>query len=142
MRQNTRRPVVVAGVDGSAQSEDALRWAAGQAALTGAELHAVIAWQLSEIYGYTGRDYAADAAEVLQKAVSDTLGPDPGIPLVTEVVEGHPAQVLTAMCRDADLLVVGSRGHGAFEGMLLGSVSQHCVQHACCPVVVVRHSSQ
>ncbi len=136
MTQNTDRPVIVAGVDGSAQSKEALRWAARQAALTGAELRAVIAWQLPEIYAYTGRDYAADAAEVLSKAVSDALGPHPGIPLVTQVVEGHPAQALTAICQDADLLVVGSHGRGAFEGMLLGSVSQHCVQHACCPVVV------
>lgn len=76
---------------------------------------------------------------MLEQAVTDALGPHPGIPLVTQVVEGHPAQTLTAMCQeDADLPVVGSRGRGAFEGMLLGSVSQHCVQHACCPVVVVR----
>ncbi len=54
------------------------------------------------------------------------------------VVEANPAAALIDMCRDAQLLVVGSRGHGAFAGMLLGSVSQHCVQHACCPVVVVR----
>jgi nucleotide-binding universal stress UspA family protein len=53
-------------------------------------------------------------------------------------VEDHPAAALTAMCQDAQLLVVGSRGHGAFTGMLLGLVSQHRVQHACCPVVVVR----
>lgn len=138
MTQDTGRPVIVAGVDGSAQSKQALRWAARQAALTGAELRAVIAWHLPEAYGYTGRDYAADAAEILDKAVTGALGPDPGIPLVTQVIEGHPAAVLIEMCRDADLLVVGSHGRGAFEGMLLGSVSQHCVQHACCPVVVVR----
>ncbi len=141
MAQNIGTPVIVAGVDGSAESKEALRWAARQAALIGAELHAVIAWHLPEIYAYAGRDYAADAAEVLEKAVSDALGPDPGIPVVTQVVEGHPAHVLTAMCPDADLLVVGSHGHGGFDGMLLGSVSQHCVQHACCPVVVVRQQA-
>lgn len=138
MAHNAAKPVIVAGVDGSAQSKEALRWAAQQAALIGAELHAVTAWHLPEIYGYSDRDYAADAANMLEKAVSDTLGPDPGIPVVTQVVEGHPAQVLIAMCQAADLLVVGSHGHGWFDGMLLGSVSQHCVQHACCPVLVVR----
>jgi nucleotide-binding universal stress UspA family protein len=50
-----------------------------------------------------------------------------------------PAILLRA-AEGADLLVVGSRGHGAFAGMLLGSVSQHCVHHASCPVVVVRHA--
>lgn len=59
------------------------------------------------------------------RAVSDALGPDPGIPLVTEVVEGNPAQTLITASRDADLLVVGCHGRGTFEGMLLGSVSQH-----------------
>ena len=54
------------------------------------------------------------------------------------VIQGNAAQVLLDVARDADLLVVGSRGHGGFTGALLGSVSQHCVHHAPCPVVVVR----
>ena len=54
------------------------------------------------------------------------------------VAEGHPAGVLLAQVEGADMLVVGSRGHGGFTGMLLGSVSQHVVAHAPCPVVVVR----
>jgi nucleotide-binding universal stress UspA family protein len=57
-------------------------------------------------------------------------------------MEGHPATRLIEASAGADLLVVGSRGHGAFAGMLLGSVSEHCVAHASCPVVVVRHSAQ
>jgi nucleotide-binding universal stress UspA family protein len=61
----------------------------------------------------------------------------PSAPIVTRVVQGHPAQVLLDAARGADLLVVGSRGHGTLAGMLLGSVSQHCVQHSPCPVVVV-----
>lgn len=56
----------------------------------------------------------------------------------TEIAYGHPAQVLVDATRDADLLVVGHRGHGAFTGMLLGSVSMYCVTNAACPVVVVR----
>jgi nucleotide-binding universal stress UspA family protein len=54
------------------------------------------------------------------------------------VIAGHPAQVLIDAAREAQLLVVGSRGHGGVAGALLGSVGQHCVQHATCPVVVVR----
>jgi nucleotide-binding universal stress UspA family protein len=53
------------------------------------------------------------------------------------VIEGHPARVLLDTAKDAQMLVVGSRGHGTFAGIMLGSVSQHCVQHAPCPVVVV-----
>jgi nucleotide-binding universal stress UspA family protein len=57
------------------------------------------------------------------------------------VLEGHPAPVLLELAKDADLLVVGSRGHGQFTGMLIGSVSEHVVSHASCPVVVVRHGT-
>lgn len=60
------------------------------------------------------------------------------MPVSISVIEGHPAPVLIDTSRSADLLVVGSHGHGAFTGMLLGPVSQHCVQHATCPVLVYR----
>jgi nucleotide-binding universal stress UspA family protein len=66
-------------------------------------------------------------------------GTEGAFTLQTEVVEGPPALMLLRAAADADLLVVGSRGHGAFAGMLLGSVSEHCVHHANCPVVVIRH---
>lgn len=132
------RPVIVVGVDGSPSSKDALRWAARYAELTGAAVHALIAWQLPEIYGYTPRDFEGDARQTLTQAVNDALGPGASDKLTLHVVEASPAAALIGMCRDAQLLVVGSRGHGAFTGMLLGSVSQHCVQHACCPVLVVR----
>lgn len=134
--------VIVAGVDGSRNSTDALRWAARQAELTGGRVHAVIVWRLPVSYryapDYSDVDFVEDARKTLDDAVAETLGPKPEVPVVTRVLEGHPAQVLIEATRDADLLVVGSHGHGAFAGMLLGSVSQHCVQHAHCPVVVVR----
>lgn len=139
MESNEDRPVIVVGVDGSESSRDALRWAARQAKVTGADLHAVTAWHLPEIYAYEPRDYEADARKALDHAVEQALGPDPGVPLVTRVVLGDPAPVLIDASRGAQLLAVGSHGHGGFVGMLLGSVSQHCVGHAQCPVVVVRH---
>ncbi|MGC2374713.1 MAG: universal stress protein [Solirubrobacteraceae bacterium] len=138
MSSDTDRPVIVAGVDGSQCSLEALRWAARQAELTGAELHAVMAWSLPEIYSYTPRDFQADARKALEDAIEQSLGKQPRVPVTAQVVEGHPARALSDASRDAQLLVVGSRGHGAFTGMLLGSVSQHCVSHAQCPVVVVR----
>jgi nucleotide-binding universal stress UspA family protein len=123
MTGDADRPVIVAGVDGSQCSLEALRWAARQAEMTGAELHAVMAWSLPEIYGYVPRDFAGEARRSLETAVEQALGAQPGVPVVTQVVEGNAAEALIDASRGAQLLVVGSRGHGAFSGMLLGSVS-------------------
>ena len=62
----------------------------------------------------------------------------PGLVVDPRIVEGHPAPVLVETSKDADLLVVGSRGHGEFVGMLIGSVSAYCVTNAHCPVLVYR----
>ena len=135
-------PVIVVGIDGSEASADALRWAANQARLSAGEVQAVITWQTPSSYGfyvdYTDDDATADARKTLEKVVADVLGEPPSVPVNLRVVKGQPADVLTEATRSADLLVVGSRGRGAFAGMLLGSVSQHCVQHASCPVLVFR----
>lgn len=130
-------PIVVVGVDGSQSSKHALRWAVRQAELTGAELVAVTAWHLPEMYGYVSRDYDVDAANILNRVLKGVLDPPPAVQVTPRVVEGRAASVLIEASKDADLLVLGTRGHGGFEGMLLGSVSQHCVHHAACPVVVV-----
>lgn len=139
---NEVRPVIVVGIDGSKASEDALRWAASQAQLIGGEVHAVIAWQMPSSYGfyvdYSEEEAAADTGKTLEQVVSKTLGIPPPVPVTSSVVKGRPTEVLVEASRSADLLVVGSRGRGAFTGMLLGSVSQHCVQHAACPVLVFR----
>ncbi|MGY1633493.1 universal stress protein [Geodermatophilus sp. SYSU D01186] len=131
---------IAVGVDGSPSSEDALRWAAEQARLTGQELHAVTAWGLPLPYDapVTGEvDWSGDAAAALEKSLATVLGAADAPRVVRHVQEGHPAGVLVDAARDADLLVVGSRGHGRLPGLLLGSVSQHVVAHATCPVVVV-----
>lgn len=133
-----RDPRIVVGVDGSEPSQDALRWASQQAQVTGAELVAVIAWHLPEMYGYVGRDYGDDARKALEATLEKVIDPSSPVKVTTRVVEGRPAPVLLDAAKDADLLVVGAHGHGVFEGMRLGSVSQHCVHHATCPVVVVR----
>ncbi len=134
---------IVVGVDGSQASRDALRWAAHQARLTGAELHAVSAWHVPGGYGwapdYSDADFAAQARKGLEETVAEVIGGDPGIHVVTAVRQGHPAGVLIDASVGAALLVVGSHGHGAFAGTLLGSVSQHCAQHALCPVLIMRH---
>lgn len=139
------RPVVVVGVDGSGASRDALLWAAQQAQLTGGEVHAVIAWEFPPSYGYysdyTDAELEAQARKTLDEAVAESLGRPPSVPVTFSVIKGHPAEALLDAARSADLLVVGSRGRGAFARILLGSVSQHCVHHATCPVVVVRPRS-
>jgi len=78
--------------------------------------------------------------ETLDKAVTEVFGTATPANADTKVAYGHPAMVLVNESESADLLVVGSRGHGAFHGMMLGSVSIHCVTSATCPVVVVRSS--
>jgi nucleotide-binding universal stress UspA family protein len=134
------------GVDGSESSTAALRWAARQAELTGAALHIVTAWSYPEHPAPLGiipdlplpADPLSDVRQKLVELVGAELGRHVGIDVHCEVVHGNAAPVLLDAARDADLLVVGSRGQGAFAGMLLGSVSEHCVHHAACPVLVVR----
>ncbi len=134
---------VAAGVDGSADSVAAAHWAAEQAARTGARLELVTAWQYPTSWGTAiplpdGFDPEADARALLDPVVDEVRAAHPGLEVHGRVVEGHPSEVLTEASRHAGLLVVGSRGHGAFTGMLLGSVSRHCVAHSSCPVVVYR----
>jgi nucleotide-binding universal stress UspA family protein len=147
-------PIVV-GIDGSEDSKDALRWAARQAELTATPVTAVMAWQLPVTFGTVwqmpatyGRshdlsqvDFSADAKKTLDAALEEVLGAGAHVPLTPQLVNGHPAPVLIEASRHAALLVVGRSGHGGFAGMLIGSVSQHCVSHAACPVVVVRHAA-
>ncbi|MCU4186894.1 universal stress protein [Acidiferrimicrobium sp. IK] len=132
--------IVVVGVDGSEPSKEALRWAAEQARLVGARLRVVLSWELPSVAYMAplpaGLDFDKDAHRVLDEEIAGVLG-QPDVDIEKVVAEGHPAPVLLELSKDADLLVVGSRGHGEFAGMLLGSVSEHCVSHATCPVVVV-----
>jgi nucleotide-binding universal stress UspA family protein len=135
-----RRRIVV-GVDGSACSKAALSWAVRQARLTGAAVEAVIAWEYPYTFGYlmpvvTDVDYEKLAAQQVADAVAEAAGH--GVEIRSTVVEGNPAKVLLDASAGAELLVVGNRGHGGFVEALLGSVGQHCVHHAACPVVVIR----
>lgn len=131
-------PVIV-GIDGSEASRDALRWAAAYAQCFGAPLEALAAWQPPSGYGfpayYDDVDFAARARERLDETVRETT---PGVEVALRTEQAHPASALVAASESAQLLVVGQRGHGEFHDRLLGSVSQHCVHHAHCPVVVVR----
>jgi len=88
-------------------------------------------------------DLAAASNTMLDAAVDvirEEGGLD-GVHVATEVVEGHAGERLIELSNDADMVVVGARGHGGFLGMVLGSVTGHVVNHAACPVVVVRNSA-
>jgi nucleotide-binding universal stress UspA family protein len=141
-----RKQLIVVGVDGSAGSVEALRWALSEARSTGAEVRVVVAWDMPATYGYAPTyddvDWAATARKAVDHAVNEATDGTPPTDLSVQVVQGHAANVLVDASREADLLVVGSRGHGTAVGMLLGSVGHHCVQHARCPVVVVRRRPQ
>lgn len=159
MQQVTR---IVVGVDGSQGSDSALGWALAEARLREVPVHAVLAWQFQPGWGDTGMgsmfpmgyspgsgmvpsglpDPAAAVSDVLDAAIGRATARDADnrrepVALTQEVVEGHAAEVLLDAVTDSDLMVIGSRGHGGFVGALLGSVSQHVVSHARCPVVVV-----
>jgi nucleotide-binding universal stress UspA family protein len=141
------RELVVVGVDGSDESIAALSWAARYAAAMGATLRAVAAWHYPAAAGTAPVGVApepvrAEAEQYVRDNLTAAIAkvyPGPAADQVqTKIAYGHPAQVLLDESNDADLLVVGHRGRGAFTGMLVGSVSTHCVTHATCPVVVVR----
>jgi nucleotide-binding universal stress UspA family protein len=143
-------PRVVVGIDGSPSSRAALRWAVGQAALTGAVVEAVMAWEFpAAVVGYgwattvalSAGQYEELAEKLVTEVISDDIDPSSSVQVITQVREGNAAQVLLDASVSANLLVIGSRGHGTFASALLGSVSMHCVHHATCPVVVIRGSS-
>jgi nucleotide-binding universal stress UspA family protein len=143
----TSEPRIVAGVDGSPSSKAGLRWALRQSRLTGATIDAVIAWQTPAVptaYGVgpvlveEEGDFEEAARKTLEAAINDVAEPTDSPRVRAQVVRGDPARVLLGAATGADLLVVGNRGHSALASVLLGSVSQHCVHHAHCPVLVMR----
>jgi len=145
MADSSTEPIhrIVVGIDGSSASARALDWAVRQAELTGAELEAITTWEWPSTYGWAfplPSDYhpEVDAQTMLTEALAPVRAGHPGVPIEATVVEGHPAPALVEASQGADLLVVGSRGHGEFVGMLIGSVSEHCVTNAHCPVLVHR----
>jgi nucleotide-binding universal stress UspA family protein len=135
---------IVVGVDGSSGAREALRFAVEEARLRGATLRLVTAWHIPPM-AYSGgyvapldpREFEKNAAVAGEKALAELQDETAGLEVQRLTREGQAAHVLLEEAKDADLLVVGSRGHGGFTGLLLGSVSQQCAHHASCPVVIV-----
>ncbi|MFI7542443.1 universal stress protein [Actinoplanes sp. NPDC049599] len=143
--QPSAGPVVV-GVDGSAVSAHACTFAAEEASLRGVGLVALHVWR-APVIGTPGGTmplvYDVDLLEeeerrVLAESTAGLAERYPDVPIRQEIIRGAPGHELAQRSRSAQLMVVGSRGHGGFTGLLLGSVSQHLIGHAGCPVVVAR----
>jgi len=149
IHRNPTRPVtgsgtVVVGVDGSEESWEALRFALTVARRLGSPVRSVTSWEWPTAlnrdeppfdHWSPDGDAKATAARALDVA-ADLVGDD--VQVTSETVEGPAAEVLIETGRDAAFLVLGNRGLGGFRGLLIGSVSQECAQHATCPVVVHR----
>ncbi len=142
---------IVVGVDGSDPSRKAIHWAVGEARLRGAKLVAVHAWSYYPSLPSDSLDpmlvtpdfntaLGRDAERFVQQEVEKISGDAGGIEIEAHAVEGPAASVLVDLAKEADLLVLGTRGHGGFSGLLLGSVSQQVSHHAPCPLVLVPHA--
>jgi nucleotide-binding universal stress UspA family protein len=139
-----RRPVIV-GVDGSDASIDALQRAARISSRLDLPLKVVSVWQYPLMFGtyvpdvnwYPQEDAKAAVQATIDAAFEDELPRD----MSTCVRKGTPAHVLIEESQHAEMLVLGSRGHGGFAGLILGSVSSACAEHAHCPVLIV-HSDR
>ncbi len=135
------RARIVVGVDGSEASIEALRQAQSLAVPLGAQVMAVAYWEFPQVYGgyvAMGIDNFEEAAgQVLKESLDKAFGPELPDNVVSRVVRGHARESLIEASREADMIVLGRRGHGGFGGLLLGSVSSACVAHAHCPVLVV-----
>ncbi|HEV7166369.1 MAG TPA: universal stress protein [Micrococcaceae bacterium] len=140
---------IVVGVDGSAGSKAALKWAVTEAQMSGSWVDALIAWERIKGPGATngwavgtgGPSDAKEPIESIAKAelvrIAEEAARGSRVKINCRAVEGHPAQVLVENAADAAVLVVGSRGHAGFVSAVLGSVSQHVVAHARCPVALI-----
>ena len=144
---------IVVGVDHSEGARAALRFALDEAKLRHATLRVVHAWRYGYIgatglegaYPAVGGDIAElrDAAETaLEETLRESIPEADTVKIERRVVQGRAAAVLVDESQGADLLVVGSRGHGGFAGLLLGSVSRQCAHHAACPVVIVHRTRE
>jgi nucleotide-binding universal stress UspA family protein len=146
MNEEQHMATVVVGVDGSDGAQDALRFAVEEARLRGAVVRAVMTWDL-ETLAYTAGAWGPmvdptgveESTRAALDAAVDKAEADGAATIERVVANGPPARVLVEQARGADMLVVGSRGHGGFAGLLLGSVGQQCAQHAPCPVTIVHN---
>lgn len=135
---------IVVGIDGSEPSKNALRWAMFMSAALDCDVRALVACESSPEWSGTGwatrptdLDPGENTVKKLRATVHEVLGDELPPNITAGRRQGGAAKVLLAASQDARMLVVGSRGRGGFTGLLLGSVSTACAEHADCPVLVV-----
>jgi len=131
---------IVVGIDGSTSSIDALRYAVRAARAFGTTLEAMTVWTYpagAELAMLAGWSPENDAHEILEAAAQEVFGAKRPTWFSTTTLSGPPARSLIEDSAGAEMLVLGSRGHGGFVGLLLGSVSSTCAEHARCPVLIV-----
>ncbi|MFG3200975.1 universal stress protein [Streptomyces sp. NPDC048192] len=132
------RPIT-AGVDGSEESLAALDWACREAVRRGSALRVVHAWRYAESLATADRDTQHGwVSQGVADAVRGVSERHPELRVGVDVVEGDPVDVLSGAGTEAEMLVLGSRGHGAVLGFLLGSVGRQVITEASRPVVLVR----
>ena len=138
---------IVVGVDGSPSADGALEFAAEEAALRGASLRVVCAWEYRPVVDtdsvYPSEVFDAfpkEQQDIVSKSLARAAELQPLVACEGKVLAGQPASVLLEEAKHADMIVIGSRGRGGFASLLLGSVGQQVVHHALCPVVVVRRT--
>jgi nucleotide-binding universal stress UspA family protein len=139
-------PTVVVGVDGSKASAKAIEFAFDQADAVHAQVIGVHAWTSPYLTYADGQSMLKfDEEEVLEscrllvaESVAGAAADHPDVHWETRLVSGQAARVILRTAESADLVVVGSRGHGGFTGLLLGSVSQSVLHHTHCPIAIVR----
>jgi nucleotide-binding universal stress UspA family protein len=145
MEEPHRSRVIVAGVDGSPSSINALELAARLVPLAGDVIRAVTVWQYPVGFGtFAPLDWNPDelAEKALDQALSAAFQDGRPCPIERRVLQGTAAQVLIDESRHASMVVVGSRGHGGFAGLLLGSVSSAVAERSSCPVVIAHGAFQ
>ena len=140
MNDPTTERRIVVGVDGSQPSRHALQWARFMAHVLDAAIDAVTVWDISAVMAEGWVDDwnpEKEAAANLHTTLEEVLGSQPTVPVREIVRQGSAARELVQASQGAQLLVVGSRGHGGFTGLLLGSVSSASAEHAHCPVLII-----
>ena len=146
-RTSTDGPLrILVGVDGSEESLTALRTAAAMQRGMGGRLRVVTSWAYPAVpadgYVPPSVDFSEAAEEVQRTALLTALGEEAAAGADTAIVYGGAAHVLIEESKNADILVLGSRGLGGFSGLLLGSVSRACAEHAHCDVLVARGTTE
>jgi nucleotide-binding universal stress UspA family protein len=137
---DAREHVIVCGIDGSPAGRRALDWALEEARRRDCRLRAVTVWSWDGLEAVGAASSPAEAKEraaQLQDRVLDEAQGDPAVEVERLVVAGRPSEQLCTAALDAELMVLGSHGHGAAHDALVGSTSQHVIRHATCPVVIL-----